>query len=355
MEVAAIGMAIVDLDGRFVEVNDALCRIVARPADVLTTLTFHGITHPDDLDADVELAAQLASGAIDHYDLEKRYLRPDGSEVYVLLTGSVIRNADGTPRHYIAQVQDISRRKAAEAQLALTLGELRQSNATLSEFAAVVAHDLKTPLASAMGLGEVIAMRFAPSLPEQARELLARSSTQLRRLSTQVDGLLRLASISQRAMQLDDVVLDEAIRASAPCWARPSPAPRSTSEAPDAVRVDAAALDVLLQNLLDERGEPRRIAHPGAQSPEADDWVRVEVDDDGQGIPLEDREGVFDLFARSTTQAPGTGVGLALCRRVVERHGGAIGIDDSPLGGARVWFTLPTGRATDDLGVDGVA
>ena len=77
MEVAAIGMAIVDLDGRFVEVNDALCRIVARPADVLTNLTFHDITHPDDLDADVELAAQLASGAIDHYYLEKRYLRPD--------------------------------------------------------------------------------------------------------------------------------------------------------------------------------------------------------------------------------------------------------------------------------------
>ena len=245
----------------------------------------------------------------------------------MLLTGSVIRNVDGTPRHYIAQVQDISRRKAAEAQLARTLEELRQSNATLSEFAAVAAHDLKTPLAAAIGLVEVVSLRFAPSLPEQARELLARSATQLRRLSTQIDGLLRLASISQRTMQLDDVVLHEAIHGVRALLDEPLTG-TSLDVGPGRGTVDAAALDVLLQKLL-----ANAASHGGSRirvrSRREDGWVRVEVDDDGQGIPLEDREGVFDLFARSTTQAPGTGVGLALCRRVVERHGGAIGIDDS--------------------------
>jgi PAS domain S-box-containing protein len=340
MRAAAIGMAIVDLDGRFAEVNDALCRIVGRPRDVLTTLTFADITHPDDLDVDLDLARQLAEGTIDHYDLEKRYLRPDGSEVCVLLTGSVVRNADGTPRHFIAQVQDISRRKEAEAELARTLDELRQSNQTLTDFALVAAHDLKTPLAVAIGAADLVALRYAGALPPEARRLFERSAAQLRLLSRQVDGLLRIASLGGRPMDLEDVVLEDAVATVVSMLGEMRGTTRLDVDAPDVVRVDRAALFALLQNLL-----ANAVTHGGdhvqVRSHREDAHVRVEVDDDGHGVPAEDRERVFDLFMRSATDADGTGVGLALCRRVVERHGGQIGFDDAPNGGARVWFTLP--------------
>jgi PAS domain S-box-containing protein len=125
IEEAPIGMALVALDGRFVRVNQALCEITGYAADELTERTFQDITFPADVDTDVELATKLARGEIPRYQLEKRYVRKDGSVVDVMLNGSVLRGPDGGPRYYIAQVEDITQRKgAAEA--------LRRSEAKFS-------------------------------------------------------------------------------------------------------------------------------------------------------------------------------------------------------------------------------
>lgn len=114
---APIGMALVALDGRFVRVNHALCEIVGYSPAELTTLTFQDITHPDDLDADVALADKLARGEIPRYQLEKRYLRKDGTSVDIMLNASILRNQEGAPLYFIAQVEDITERKLAEAAL----------------------------------------------------------------------------------------------------------------------------------------------------------------------------------------------------------------------------------------------
>jgi PAS domain S-box-containing protein len=114
IEEAPIGMALVDPDGRFVRVNRALCEIVGYTADELTGLTFQTITHPEDLDADLELAGRLARGELARYSLGKRYVRKDGSIVDVILSGSVLRAPDSTPLHYIAQIEDVTERKRAD-------------------------------------------------------------------------------------------------------------------------------------------------------------------------------------------------------------------------------------------------
>lgn len=112
---APIGKALVSLDGHFTRVNDALCRLVGYPRDELMVLDFHTITHPDDLAADLSLVQRLVRGDLDTYDLEKRYVKKDGSLVWVLLTVSVVREPRGDPSFFMVQIQDISRRKAAEA------------------------------------------------------------------------------------------------------------------------------------------------------------------------------------------------------------------------------------------------
>ncbi|HTR55083.1 MAG TPA: PAS domain S-box protein [Kofleriaceae bacterium] len=124
IEEAPIGMALVALDGRFVRVNEALCRIVGYGSDELLRLRFQDITHPDDADLDVALAVQLGRGEIPRYQLEKRYLRKDGSIVTVLLAGSVLRDRDGAAQYYIAQVVDITDRKRAEDMLKLSEARL---------------------------------------------------------------------------------------------------------------------------------------------------------------------------------------------------------------------------------------
>ena len=114
---APIGMALVALDGRFVRVNRALCEIVGYSPGELTGLTFQAITHPDDLDADLALKGQLARGEIPRYQLDKRYIRKDGTIVDILLSVSILRNREGAPLYYIVQIEDITERKRAEDAL----------------------------------------------------------------------------------------------------------------------------------------------------------------------------------------------------------------------------------------------
>lgn len=125
-EGAALGVAHVDPDGRFVQVNPAFETIVGREAAELEALRFQDITHPADLDEDLALSADLGAGRIPSYSLRKRYLRPDGEVVWVNLTGSVVPGADGAPNHFVAVIEDITadvEREAAERR-ARELAEL---------------------------------------------------------------------------------------------------------------------------------------------------------------------------------------------------------------------------------------
>jgi len=117
---APIGMALVGLDGRFVRVNRMLCEITGYDADELVTRRFQDITHPDDLDIDVGIAERLRRGDINRYQFEKRYVRKDGSIVEALLSVSILRGEDDSPRYFISQMQDISERKRDEHALRLS-------------------------------------------------------------------------------------------------------------------------------------------------------------------------------------------------------------------------------------------
>jgi diguanylate cyclase (GGDEF)-like protein/PAS domain S-box-containing protein len=109
------GVAIVGLDGTFLHVNQKLAKIVGYSVAELRDMTFQQITHPEDLDADMAQVDGLISGELDTYEMEKRYYTKDGHLIWVLLAVAVVREEDGTPRHFISQVQDISARKRLEA------------------------------------------------------------------------------------------------------------------------------------------------------------------------------------------------------------------------------------------------
>jgi PAS domain S-box-containing protein len=113
-ENAPIGMALVGLDGRFLNVNRSLCEIVGYSEKELLTKTFQDITYPEDLEPDLASARRLLQGEINAYQLEKRYRHKRGQLVSVLLTGSLVRDSQGGPLHFIAQIQDISARKRLE-------------------------------------------------------------------------------------------------------------------------------------------------------------------------------------------------------------------------------------------------
>ncbi|MEY2515593.1 MAG: hypothetical protein QOJ89_2951, partial [bacterium] len=114
---APIGMAVCDLEGRFVEVNQALCTITGYEAAELTGRTFASITHPDDLAADFGVIRAMIDGELGSSVDEKRYLRPDGSTVWVARSVTLVRDADGEPLHFLDQIQDITERRRFEREL----------------------------------------------------------------------------------------------------------------------------------------------------------------------------------------------------------------------------------------------
>jgi diguanylate cyclase (GGDEF)-like protein/PAS domain S-box-containing protein len=113
-EDAGIGMSITSLDGRFVRVNRSLAEMLGRPPEELAGMRVRDLTHPDHQADDVAAMQALATGELEVYRTEKRYLRPDGSEAWVSLTASIVRDADGEPQHFLAQMTDIGDRRAAE-------------------------------------------------------------------------------------------------------------------------------------------------------------------------------------------------------------------------------------------------
>ena len=124
---AAIGMAIVSPDGRWLQVNRALCELVGHDATSLRNMSLQEITHPDDVDADTTYIGQILAGSIESYQLEKRYLHRNGSVVWVLLSVSLVRDAHRAPLHFVAQIQDITPRREAEIQRRRSTALLRQT------------------------------------------------------------------------------------------------------------------------------------------------------------------------------------------------------------------------------------
>ena len=117
-------MALVGTNGEWLDVNQSLCEIIGYSKDELLQMTFQDITHPDDLQADLALVGQVLASEIKTYEMEKRYFHKDGHIVWILLTVSLVRNPDQSPRFFISQIQDISEKKEIEIQLRHSRAEL---------------------------------------------------------------------------------------------------------------------------------------------------------------------------------------------------------------------------------------
>jgi PAS domain S-box-containing protein len=116
-EHAAIGMALVAPDGKWLRVNRSVCEITGYSEKELLERSFQDITHPDDLDLDLANVEKMLAGQIDRYQMEKRYFHKNGAIVWVLLSVSLVREETGQPRFFISQIQDITSRKESERQL----------------------------------------------------------------------------------------------------------------------------------------------------------------------------------------------------------------------------------------------
>jgi signal transduction histidine kinase len=274
----------------------------------------------------------------------------------------------GTPIGTLCVFDDVPRGLSAPATRALDVlaeqvvdvlelrrvsRELARSNEQLTHFAGQVSHDLRNPLAALVGFLEIAA--DSPGMAEMpaTAEALARAESSAARMTAMIGDLLAFARIGG-GVGTGPVDLQREAKAvledlSTEVDARGADVEVGTLPT---VTGDATLLRALLQNLLanavkfSAAGGQRPVVRVAAEAV-AGGW-RVAVEDNGPGVPAADRERVFELLARGDEQqsVEGLGIGLSTCRRIVQSHGGRIGITDSELGGACVWVSLP--RRGDD-------
>jgi PAS domain S-box-containing protein len=272
--------------------------------------------------------------------------RRRGGEVFPA-DASISKIEVGGHRIFTAVVRDVTERVRAEEALAAQAEELARSNADLEQFAYVASHDLQEPLRMVASYTQLLARRYSDRLDEDAREFIGYAVDGVTRMQALISDLLTYSRVGSRGTEVERVELDavfaDTMRLLAPsieeCGAVVTSDPLPTIDA------DPVLLGQVLQNLVGNavkfRGaEPPRV-HVSA-GPSDDAW-EISVRDNGIGIDPEYAQRIFVIFQRLHTRDrfSGTGIGLAICKKIVERLGGRIWVDPAPGGGSIFRFTLP--------------
>jgi two-component system cell cycle sensor histidine kinase/response regulator CckA len=351
---APIGEAIVAPDGRWLQVNQALCELVGFSREELLRKTFQDITHPDDLDADLEFHRQMLAGEIRTYELEKRYLHKDGRTVWVLLSVSLVHGPEHEPLYFISQVQDISQRKRAE-QLEEQLRHSQKLDA-IGQLAGGVAHEFNNMLMAIHAYSDLLLEQLEDDNPLRYDvEQISRAAERSRSLTQQLLAFGRRQLLHPSAVDINDLLrssigmlrplLGEHVElvmgpdpAIGKIWADPAQIEQAivnlVLNARDAVedsgRVTVSTHDVEVDSAL----AAREAVVPGS-------YVVLTVSDNGVGIDEHTRERMFEPFF--TTKAPGSGSGLGLStvHGIIRQSGGFITVEDADGGGTSISLLLP--------------
>jgi len=272
-------------------------------------------------------------------------LRADGTEFPV--EASISRFRSHAQWHATVILRDITQRRAAEMALADSQSELARSNADLEQFAYAASHDLIEPLRSVASSVQLLQKRYGGQLDARADEFIAHAVSGATRMKTLIDDLLAFSRVASQQRQAEDISMEyavsEAVKNLGTAIAESNA--KITLDPLPHVQGHSTQITQLLQNLLANaikfRGDKAAVVHVGARQ-EGAHWV-FSVADQGIGIDAKHLARVFELFKRLHTREEyaGTGIGLALCKKIVERHGGRVWVESTPGQGACFYFTLP--------------
>ena len=222
-EQAAVGIAHVAPDGRWLHVNQQLCDIVGYTHSEMMQLTFQDITHPDDLDADLSQVQRMLDDEIETYAMEKRYQHKDGRYIWINLTVSLIRNDRHEPEYFISVIEDISSRKSIETmqnlnneleqRVASRTAELKAINSELHAFTYSVAHDLRAPLRHIDGYCEILQEECVSRLNQEDMRYLDKIRASACKMRMMMDDLLVYSRMEQHSLDYVKISLNALLRA----------------------------------------------------------------------------------------------------------------------------------------------
>ncbi|MBI4282351.1 MAG: PAS domain S-box protein [Chloroflexi bacterium] len=313
---------------------------IGQPLDILLPARYVGVHrfHFQGFAASPEVARPM------NFEGEVSCRRKNGTEFPGEISVSKIEV--GLRKVYTAIVRDITERKLAEQALAQRTQELERSNQDLQQFAYVASHDLQEPLRMVASYTQLLARRYQGKLDADADDFIAYTVDGANRMQAMISNLLEFSRVTTRGRELESTDSSAAFEQAVANLraAIEESGAVVTHDALPTVMADALQLAQVFQNLIDNavkfHGEESPQVHVSAER-KGDEWL-FSVRDNGIGIDPQYFDRLFVIFQRlhSRSEYPGTGIGLALCKRIVERHGGRIWVESEPGKGATFFFTL---------------
>jgi PAS domain S-box-containing protein len=337
-----------DLEGRITSWNQGAERIFGYSAAEAVGQPIAMLAVPGHIDEMSSILEQIKRGQrIQHYETVRQ--TKDGRRVNVSLTVSPIVDSQGKVIGASKIARDITERKLMEAELERKTERLAQANAELLQFAYVASHDLKEPLRAIQAFTELFLRQHQDPLPEAEREWLSEVVKAATRMNAMIAGLLTYSRQGDDASQFEQVDMRDVVE-----WAIAN-LPKDTAGSEARIECDLAslpqvpgnkiALIQIIQNLLSNALKFRGPAPPHIRiTVENRDgyWVFA-VTDNGLGIDPSYFDWIFTIFRRlHGNEYPGTGIGLAICKKIVENHGGKIWVESEPGRGSTFLFSIPS-------------
>jgi PAS domain S-box-containing protein len=352
---APVGIGTLNLNGRFVTVNPTFQRMLGYGEDEMRSLTGIDITHEDDRAATRGLIDEMMAGGRRSYQLEKRYRRKDGQVIWVLVNTSIIPASGSTPAFFAGVVVDITERKRAQEERE-RLRELEEDLAHMNrvsmmgELAASLAHEITQPVGSA-GNNARAAMNFLNQRPPdlgEAREAIGDVVNDTNRAGDIIDRIrehINKAPPRKGRFDLNAAINEVIVLAHSAIIKNGVSVETRLADDLLAVQGDRVQVQQVVLNLILNATEAMDSVAAGARKLAVSTeqtktgGARVAVRDSGPGIDPEHRERVFQAFY--TTKSSGTGMGLSICRSIIDAHGGRLWAEANEPRGAVFQFTLP--------------
>jgi PAS domain S-box-containing protein len=352
-EHAAIGMAIISINGNFIRVNRALTEITGYSKEELLTKNISSITHPDDLETDFEQIQLMLNHDSNYYNREKRYIHKLGHEIWILLNASILFDDDGSPLYFISQIQDISERKAAERELILAKEKAEEMNELKNVFLANMSHELRTPMVGIMGAAEVF--KGSDSIEEirNFSVLLEDSSKRLLRTLNQILDISKMEA-QNLILYKKEILIDEVIRNAVAIFEIEAKRKNlwlnfDFLKTGLILELDEDLFINLINNLISnaikftlEGGISILVRSAVLENRE---HAEIIVCDTGIGIPKEKFDLIFEPFRQISEGVArnyeGTGLGLTLVKKYTEIMGGKISVKSELGKGTSFYLHFP--------------